>query len=196
MAIAASHGLEIVAVDSRLVYRGLDIGTAKPRADARARVPHHMIDLVSPGDTYDAMRYASDAHAAIAAIRSRGREPLVEGGTGFYLQALLGPDLDGPGPDAGFRRELLERAAARGSGWLHEELVRVDPATAARLHPRDTSRLVRALEIAHRTGRPASELRREAGARRRSLEARIVVITRPRHELNRRIAERWEAMVR
>lgn len=194
--IAQTFGMEIVLCDSRVVYRRLDIGTAKADEGARARVPHHMLDLVDPRDAYDAARYAADAAAVIDGIRARGNLPLVEGGTGFYLRSLLlASGLDGPGADPGFRRAILEEAAAHPPGWLHAELRRVDPASAARLHAADTFRVVRALEITRATGRPASETRTGLDPSRMRYDARVVAVTRPRPELDRRIDTRWRGML-
>lgn len=186
-------GGEIVVADSRQVYRGIEIGTAKPTAEERVRVPHHLIDEVDVGCLYSAGHWARDARRAIARIRSRGGLPIVCGGTGFYLQALA-DGLDPIAEDA----DPTERAAARArvaaipAQVRHGELVRLDPASAARLHPHDLQRVGRALEVRFLTGRPLSELQTGGGERLPHVAVRL---HRPRAELRRRIAKRLEAML-
>src|SRR6185295_18541391 len=127
------------------VYRGLDIGSAKPSPEERRRVPHHLIDVVDPGQEFSAARYAALARAALAGVRSRGRVPLVVGGTGLYLRALLVGLFEGPSRDAELRRRLEGIAERRGDARLHRLLARVDPRAAARIPPRDRVRVIRAL---------------------------------------------------
>ncbi len=148
--------VEIVSVDSAQVYRGMDIGTAKPDAAERARMPHHLIDVLEPQQSYSAARFVRDATAAAEAIRARGRLPLLVGGTMLYFKALR-DGLDAmPAADVALRAQLDARAAAEGWPALHAELQRVDPATAARLAPNDAQRIQRALEVWLATGRPLS----------------------------------------
>jgi tRNA dimethylallyltransferase len=174
VALAGDWPLEAVSVDSRQVYRRMDIGTGKPTAAERARLPHHLLDVAEPDEPYDAARFARDAAAAIAGIHARGRRPVLVGGTGLYLRALLHGLSPLPPADLALRRRLRTEAAARGPAVLHTRLAELDPATAARLHPRDLIRVTRALEIVQLTGRPVSTLR---GARRRVVTTPYRVIT-------------------
>jgi len=187
--------VEIVSVDSAQIYRGMDIGTAKPDAAARARVTHHLVDLIDPDQSYSAARFRADALAAIAGIRSRGRIPLLVGGTMLYFKALREGLSRLPQADARLRKELDERAAAAGWPALHAELARVDAATAARLSTTDSQRIQRALEVFHISGTPLSALQ---GARQ-SDDApdfvAIALVPSDRAELHRRIADRFDAML-
>jgi tRNA dimethylallyltransferase len=187
--------VEIISVDSAQVYRGMDIGTAKPDAAARARVAHHLVDLIDPDQSYSAARFRVDALAAIAGIRSRGRIPLLVGGTMLYFKALREGLSRLPQADARLRKELDERAAAAGWPALHAELARVDPVTAARLSTTDSQRIQRALEVFYVSGTPLSALQ---GARR-SDDApdflAIALVPSDRAELHRRIADRFDAML-
>src|SRR5512137_944631 len=168
LALAERFAVEIVSVDSAQVYRGMDIGTAKPDAATRARVPHHLVDILDPTEAYSAARFRADALSAIAAIRGRGRVPLLVGGTMLYFKALAAGLSDLPPADAAVRAGLDARAAAAGWPALHAELARVDPATAARLAPADAQRIQRALEVWYASGRPLSSFhaRRAEGAAR------------------------------
>jgi tRNA dimethylallyltransferase len=160
LAIAARHPVEIVSVDSALVYRGMDIGTAKPSADERARVPHHLIDLLDPTESYSAARFVADVRRLAAQIAARGRTPLLVGGTMLYFKALF-DGLDAmPESDPAVRAALDAEAAQRGWPALHAELARIDPVTAARLPPGDAQRIQRALEVFRITGRPLSAFHR------------------------------------
>jgi tRNA dimethylallyltransferase len=152
VALAARMPIEVVSADSRQVYRGMDVATGKPTAEERAAVPHHLIDIVDPDDTYDAARFARDARAAIDAIRARGRLPVVVGGTGFYIRALL-RGLDPAAPaDPEFRAELTAIAAHQGRQALHARLAEAAPTVARRLHPNDHVRVIRALELVRAGG--------------------------------------------
>ena len=157
MAIAAVLPVEIVSVDSALVYRGMDIGTAKPSAAERAAVPHHLIDVIEPTEAYSAARFVGDATRLIGEIRARGRLPLLVGGTMLYFKALF-DGLDAmPAADRTVRAELDAKAAREGEFALYEELKVVDPVTAARLPPGDTQRIQRALEVYRVSGKPMSQ---------------------------------------
>jgi tRNA dimethylallyltransferase len=158
LALAARFPFEIVNADSLQVYRGMDIGSAKPSPEERAQVPHHLVDVADPDEAYNAGRFVAEADAAIAGIRSRGRIPLVVGGTGMYIRSLL-RGLDDLPADEGVRKTLAGRWDAEGGGALYAELLRDDPASAARIHPSDRLRVLRALEIAAVAGKPASALR-------------------------------------
>jgi tRNA dimethylallyltransferase len=196
--LALRFGGEIINADSMQVYRGMDIGTAKPSAAERARVPHHLLDVVAPDEPYHAARYAADAAAAIAAIRSRGRVPFLVGGTGLYIRAALYGLTTGVGRNKIFR-DALEAEHARAQragdpGRLHRRLAEIDPESARRLHPNDRVRIVRALEIHAATGRSASDVFRERVASAR-YQALYLALDPGREELARRIDLRCEAMI-
>ncbi len=207
LAFAQRRPVEIISVDSALVYRGMDIGTAKPTPAERAAVPHHLVDILDPREAYSAARFAADARRLIAEVRARGRLPLLVGGTMLYLKALREGIDEMPPADPAVRRELDEAAAAQGWPALHAELARVDPATAARLAPGDAQRIQRALEVWRVTGRPLSHWhRRDAQAGGRGHGTRLpglgdalpVVSLEPgdRAWLHARIASRFEQMLR
>ena len=148
---------EIVSCDSVAVYRGLEIGSAKPSAEQRIEVPHHLLDIVDPDAFYTAGDYSRDARAAIAAITSRSRLPIITGGTGLYLRALLQGLFPGPQRSVALRDRLLRKAEARGPLYLHRILERLDPASAARIHARDVPKIVRAIEVTLAGSRPMTE---------------------------------------
>ncbi|MCC8189435.1 MAG: tRNA (adenosine(37)-N6)-dimethylallyltransferase MiaA [Planctomycetes bacterium] len=156
LACASRIGAEIVSVDSMKVYRGLDIATAKAGAEERTRVRHHCLDLVAPTDTFSAADFVAAAERAIADIVSRGRVPLLSGGTALYYRALLEGLFDGPGAEPEVRARLEARAAEVGGEVLHRELAGIDPEAAAKIHPADIRRLVRALEVTTLTGQGIS----------------------------------------
>jgi len=152
--------LEIVSVDSALVYRGLDIGTAKPPIEVRNRIPHHLIDLCDPAETYSAGQFVADAQARIGEIQARGRTPMLVGGTMLYLRALFRGIAVLPKASVELRESIDRRAAVEGWAALHQELARLDPEAAARIHRNDPQRIQRALEVYYTTGRSISELQR------------------------------------
>ncbi|AOZ00713.1 tRNA (adenosine(37)-N6)-dimethylallyltransferase MiaA [Cupriavidus sp. USMAHM13] len=201
LALAARAPLEIVSLDSALVYRGMDIGTAKPSAAELATVPHHLIDIIDPVDSYSAAQFVADAERLIGEIRARGREPLIVGGTMLYYKALTQGLNELPQADAAVRAELDALAAARGWPALHAMLAEVDPVTAARLAPNDAQRIQRALEIHRLSGQPMSALlARQAEGRTfaGSAGARFRVIALEpgdRAVLHARIATRFDAML-
>lgn len=192
-------GGEIVSVDSALVYRGLDIGAAKPDAAERAAVPHHLVDVRDPWEAYSAADFAQDARAAALAIAERGRVPILAGGTGLYFRALLHGLSDMPGADPEVRAEIAAEAAAEGWAALHARLAAVDPAAAARIHATDAQRIQRALEVHRLTGRPISEWQADgtapAAARLPLRVLRLVLAPRDRGELHARIERRFDAML-
>jgi tRNA dimethylallyltransferase len=195
LAVALSRRLsgEILNADSQQVYRGLDVGTAKPTAEERAAVRHHLLDLVDPGEDMDAARWVALADAALADVTGRGRLPIVVGGTGLYLRALLHGVVAAPGRDPELRARLEAEAAELGRAALHTRLRAVDPAAAARIGENDLVRVIRAIEIAA-GGRTASELR---GAHRFAEDrhpAEIVALDPPRPDLHARIDARVRAM--
>ena len=155
--LAARVGAEIVALDSMTVYRGMDVGTAKPTADERARVPHHLTDVLDPWESPTVAWWLGRAEEACREITARGKRPLFVGGTPFYLKALLHGLFPGPPGDAELRRALEEEAERDGVAALHARLTAVDPKTAGRLHPNDVRRVVRALEVHALTGKPISD---------------------------------------
>ena len=196
-AIARRTPAEIVSVDSAQVYRGMDIGTAKPDAAARSHVPHHLIDIVDPTEAYSAARFRADAIRAIAGIRARGVVPLVVGGTMLYFKALTEGLSALPAADPAVRARISARAASAGWPALHAELARIDPPTAARLEPTDAQRIQRALEVCELAGRPLSELFQGAREARDALGPAIAValIPQDRAALHARIAQRFDAML-
>jgi tRNA dimethylallyltransferase len=155
--LAAELPIEIVSVDSAQVFRGMDIGTAKPSQAIRAGVPHHLIDIRDPAERYSAGEFARDAREAVAAIQRRGRLPVLVGGTLLYLRALLRGMAELPARSPQLRSELEAQAAAQGWAGLHAELARVDPKAAAKIHRNDPQRIQRALEVYRLTGRPISD---------------------------------------
>jgi len=193
--LAARLPLEIVSVDSAQVYRGLDIGTAKPSAAERRRVRHHLIDLLDPTESYSAGRFRADAIAAVEDILARGRIPLLAGGTMLYYRALAA-GLDAlPQADPQLRAEIERDAAQRGWPALHAELAAVDAKSAARIMPGDAQRIQRALEVWRLTGKPLSE-QQSGRAPALSFTLRsFAVVPQDRAVLHRRIAERFDAML-
>lgn len=193
--LAASLPLEVVSVDSALVYRGLDIGTAKPDADTRARVPHHLIDIVEPEQPYSAGRFRDDALAAMAAIIGRGRVPLLVGGTMMYFRALDGGLGPMPPADPAVRAALEAELRERGPAALHADLAGVDPRAAARIHANDPQRIQRALEVYRISGRPISAFH---GGFAHALDYRVlrlVVAPEDRARLHTRIERRFHDML-
>jgi tRNA dimethylallyltransferase len=194
LALAARIGAEIISLDSMAVYRGMDIGTAKPSNEERQRVPHHLVDVIEPSEEFSIAQYLDAAASAIHEIRSRGREVLFVGGTPLYLKALLRGLFEGPAADWPRRRELEDIARQCGSEHLHRQLAQSDPAAAQRLHPNDTRRLVRAIEVFEKTGRPISELQDQFQTGRTAEACRVFVLDWPRDELQRRIDRRVDEM--
>jgi tRNA dimethylallyltransferase len=195
LAIARLRPVEIVSVDSALVYRGMDIGTAKPSAAERAEVPHHLIDIRDPREPYSAAAFVADARRLIAEIRARGRLPLLVGGTMLYFKALA-DGLDAmPAADPEVRRRLEAEAAAEGWPAMHARLAQVDPATAARLAPNDSQRIQRALEVWRTSGQPLSSFHAAQGGSGLPPIALFSLEPTERAWLHRRIAERFDAML-
>lgn len=182
--------VELVSADSMQVYRGMDIGTAKPTARQRAEAPHHLIDIREPTDAFSVDEWLGLAEGAIAEIRSRGRLPVVVGGSLLHVRALLEGLFEGPAPDPALRDALR----ALGPEARRAELERADPAAAARIHPNDERRTIRALEVHRTTGRPISEMQSQWGAGRSREDALVVRIEWPTEALNRRINARVRAM--
>ena len=194
---AQQLGGEIVSVDSALVYRGLDIGSAKPDAAERARAPHHLLDLRDPWQAYSAADFARHARTAIDGILARGRLPILAGGTGLYFRALLRGLSPMPEADPQVRAAIAAEAGERGWAAMHAELARIDPDAAARIKPGDPQRIQRALEVFRLSGRPISRWQHEAPASAR-LPVRVlklVVAPGRRDVLHARIAARFDAML-
>jgi tRNA dimethylallyltransferase len=192
--LAQRIGGEIVSLDSMAVYRGMNIGTAKPTEADRQLVPHHLIDIVDPWDDFSVAQYLDAAGDAVREIRARNRRPLFVGGTPLYLKALLRGLFSGPAADWDLRRQLAEVARQSGSVELHRRLAAADPPAAAKLHPNDVRRLIRALEVFHHTGRPISEQQRQFDKPLTGEPAWVFVLDWPREQLNRRIDDRVEAI--
>jgi len=195
LALCERLDAEIVSVDSAQVYRGMDIGTAKPDAATRARVPHHLIDLCDPAEAYSAARFRDDALRAIAEIRARGRIPLLVGGTMLYFRALQQGLGDLPPADPAFRARLAEDARREGWPALHARLARLDPDSAARLHPNDAQRIQRALEIVELGGAPVAQLQAARGAGLAPPVVKLAVNPPDRALLHERIRARFAAMM-
>jgi len=193
--LAESAPVEIVSVDSALVYRGLDIGTAKPARELRERVPHHLIDICEPTESYSAGRFVPDAVAAVRDVHARRRVPLLVGGTMLYLRSLLHGLAPLPQADSRLRAELDARAARQGWPALHAELARLDPEAAARVAPTDSQRIQRALEVCYNTGRPISELQRATVSPLAGRRVHYWMLAPPRAVLHERIQRRFEAMM-
>lgn len=193
--LAGRFGGEIISADSMQVYRHLDIGTAKPSPEERALAPHHLIDVVDPDEEFNAAMFVEQADAAIRGLQKSRKGIFVVGGTGLYLNALLGGLLQAPGADGRLRDSYKEAAARYGSGYLHERLKRIDPAAAAGIHPNDLVRTIRALEVIERTGQSIVAIREEHRFERRSYEYIKIGLTIDRALLYERINTRVEGMV-
>lgn len=194
--IAQRYGGEIVSVDSALVYRGLDIGAAKPDAAERGGIPHHLIDTHDPWQPCSAAEYAQLARQAIDSIVSRARLPVLAGGTGLYFQALFGGLAPMPAADAAIRAELQAQADQVGWPALHARLAQIDPIAAARIHPTDPQRIQRALEVHRLTGRPISHWQQQAASQRLPVRLlKLVLAPTDRALLHARIAQRFDAML-
>jgi tRNA dimethylallyltransferase len=198
LTLAEEFGCEIIGVDSMQIYRYMDIGTAKPSLAERGRVPHYLIDYVMPDEEFSASRFVSDCREAIREIRAKGRMPMLVGGTGLYFNALENGIFTMPEIDQTFRHDLQKELESRGREALVEEIERTDPHSAARIHPNDTYRLLRALEIVRATGKPWSQFIAEhQGQKRGGAKATIIKIglNRDRDELYQRIDQRVGTMI-
>ncbi|MDY0004647.1 MAG: tRNA (adenosine(37)-N6)-dimethylallyltransferase MiaA [Polyangia bacterium] len=193
--ISGELGGEIVSADAVQIYKGLDIGSAKPTAEERAAAPHHLLDIVEPTEVFSAARYVQEADRAIADIRGRGLLPVVTGGCGLYIRALLYGLCPAPPANPALRAALLAEEEQLGAGHLHRRLAAVDPIAAARLHPSDLVRVVRALEVQTLTGVPISERQASHGFENPRYEALIWGIDPGREVLHTRIEARVGDMV-
>lgn len=196
MALAERWPIEIITVDSATIYRGMDIGTAKPSAEERARIPHHLLDIRDPAESYSAAEFRTDALSLIAAIEARGNRPVLCGGTMLYYKALREGLDDLPPADPAIRAELDEQAAAIGWPAMHARLAEIDPKTASRLAPNDSQRIQRALEIHRISGKPMSSLLGKHQAANESSQY-VTVSLEPsdRLALHARIAQRYRQML-
>ena len=192
--LARRLNAEIVSLDSMCVYRRMDVGTAKPTAAERASVPHHMIDVVDPAEEFSVAQYLETAQRVAEEIKARGKQVLFVGGTALYLKALLRGLFSGPPADWKLRQELEEIARVEGREALHRRLAEVDAAAAAKLHPNDVRRVIRALEVHATTGVPISQLQQQFDQGRAAAECRVFVLDWPREELDERIRRRVDAM--
>jgi tRNA dimethylallyltransferase len=192
--LAERISAEIVSMDSMALYRRMDIGTAKPTAPQRSRATHHLIDLIEPHEEYSLAQYLDAAGRCAAEIAGRGRQVLFVGGTPLYLKGLLRGIFQGPPADWELRHQLAESAKHHGGRWLHEMLAAVDPTAAARLHPNDLRRLIRAIEVYKKTGRPISELQQQFEVGRSAADCRVFVLDWPKAELHARIERRVHEM--
>jgi tRNA dimethylallyltransferase len=186
---------EVISVDSALVYRGLDIGAAKPDARERGGVPHHLIDVRDPHEAYSAAEFARDALSAMQELAARGRVPVLAGGTGLYFRALLDGMSPMPAADPGLRAALRARGEAEGWATLHRELARVDPVAAARIHATDPQRITRALEVHAVSGRAISDWQGAPRARFPFRVLKLVLAPADRAVLHARIVARFDAML-
>lgn len=196
LALAAAFPIEVVSVDSAQVYRGMDVGTAKPSVSERDRVPHHLIDIIDPTESYSAARFRADALHLMKEIAARGRIPVLAGGTMLYFKALREGLSELPDSDERVREEIDAQAAERGWPALHAELAGVDPETAARLKPNDAQRIQRALEVFSVTGTPMSQLlgrKKRAALPFRLIE--LALVPSDRGALHRRIEARFDEML-
>lgn len=194
--LATQYNAEIVSADSRQVYRHLDIGTAKPTRQERTAAVHHLLDVVNPDEPFDAACFRNLALAAIQDIRDREKHVFIVGGTGLYVRALLRGLFPSPPADVALRTHLQQQKRDSGAGFLHEWLERVDPDAAKRIHPNDTVRLIRALEVFLVSGTQISQWQQEHGFRERPFDTLLVGLALDRATLHQRIAQRCHHMVR
>jgi tRNA dimethylallyltransferase len=192
--LARRIGAEIISLDSMALYRGLDIGTAKPTPAERQAIPHHLVDILDPHEEYSLAQYLQRAEAAAREIRSRGRAVLFVGGTPLYLKGLLRGIFEGPPADPQLRHSLQEEARRGLPGHLHGKVAEIDPQAAARLHPNDTRRLIRALEVYAKTGIPISRWQQQFDVGRTADACRVAVLDWPKEILHERIEARVDAM--
>ncbi len=192
--LASRLGGEIVSLDSMAVYRGLDIGTAKPSSDDRQRVPHHLLDIVDIDEEFSLAQYVEQATTTALDILDRGRAVVFVGGTPLYLKAMLRGIFEGPPADWDLRHRWQFESQQHDDDWLHAKVAEIDPASARKLHARDTRRLIRVLEVFAKTGRPMSELQQQFDRARSASDCRVFVLDWPREVLFRRIDERVDRM--
>ncbi len=195
MKVAERLGGELVSVDSVQIYRGLDIGTAKPGPEERARIPHHLVDELDPDEECNVADFVERALEAIRDIRGRGRPAIAVGGTNLYVRVLVHGIFDAPPPDEEIRARHRREAEEHGRAHLHERLAEIDPELAHRIHPNDLVRISRGLEVWELTGKPLSEHQREHAFKTPNVDALKVALNRPREELYERINRRVDRML-
>lgn len=193
--LAQAFGGQIVGADSMQIYRRMDIGTAKPTPEEKAAVTHHLVDIIDPDQPFDAAQYGEQAHRTILGMIRENIVPFVVGGTGLYIRSLIYGLFDAHRPDDGLRRGLKAQAARDGAPAMHRRLAERDPQAAARIHPNDAFRIVRALEVIESTGRSMSAHHQAHGFRRARCEALSIGLTLPRAQLYARIDRRVDAML-
>lgn len=195
LALADQYPVEIISVDSALVYKGMDIGTAKPSPELLTKFPHHLVDILDPTEAYSAGKFRDDALALMDDITARGNVPLLVGGTMLYFKALQQGMSDLPTADLEIRAKLDAQAKQHGLAYLHERLAEIDPVSAARIHVNDPQRLQRALEVYQLTGKSLTELTAEKGESLAYNVTKIIVAPFQRKILHQRIADRYHKMV-
>jgi tRNA dimethylallyltransferase len=193
--LAASMGAEIISIDSMKVYRGMDIGTAKPPLEKRQKVPYHLIDVADPWQSFSVSRFLELSEEAIGDIQSRGRPVIGAGGTAMYVKNMLYGLFEGPGSDQELRKRLKDRYAAEGGLMLHRELEAVDPEAAQRIHPNDERRIVRALEVYQLSGRPISSFQTQFSAPQPDPRWQVIGVRREKEAESRRINARVKKMI-
>jgi tRNA dimethylallyltransferase len=200
--LAQSLGAEIISIDSMKVYRRLDIGTAKPPLEVRRRIKYHLIDIVEPSDSFSVGAFRDAALHAVEQIKSRGKKIIAVGGTALYIKALLYGLFEGPGTDRQIRTELQQREQTEGLAGLHQELTKIDPLAAERIHPNDSKRIIRALEVYKLTGKPISNFQQQWDKNNTQYAIRntindwtIIGLRREKAEENKRINSRVKKMI-
>ena len=195
IALAEELEAEIISLDSMAVFRELDIGTAKPTDDERMMVPHHMIDVVDPSEDYSLAEYVTGAYEKIRDIKRRGKKVLFVGGTGLYLKAMLRGIFAGPPADPDLRKLLYEQSQNAPADFLHKELKKIDPVSAENLHPNDTKRLIRAIEVYRNSGKPISEWQKQFEQPAPQSRCKVIVLDWPREILYDRVNRRVDHMM-
>lgn len=193
--VAERLGGEIVSADSMAIYKGMEVATAKPSPQQRQRVPHHLIDIVTPDQLFTVADYRRRAIEVIQDIRKRGKIPLVVGGTRLYIKALTSGFFPGPGSDPSLRQTLEKVAQEKGSPYLHQKLGEVDPEAANRLHPNDRKRIIRALEVYYLTGQPISKLQEASQQQEPLCQGPLIALVRDRSRIYERINQRVDQMI-
>ncbi|MFZ2146895.1 MAG: tRNA (adenosine(37)-N6)-dimethylallyltransferase MiaA [Sedimentisphaerales bacterium] len=193
--LAQSLGAEIISIDSMKVYRRMDIGTAKPPAEARQRIKYHLIDIVEPSDSFSVAAFLDAALQAMEQIKGRNKPIITVGGTALYIKALLYGLFEGPGTNQQIRAELKARAEAEGLGELHSELTNIDPVAAERINPNDSKRIIRALEVYQLTGKPISSLQKQWDRRDTQHDWTIIGLQREKTDTSGRINKRVKKMI-
>ena len=193
--LAESMGAEIISIDSMKVYRRMDVGTAKPPKEARAALKYHLIDVVEPSDSFSVGAFLELAYKAIEQIKSRKKPIIAVGGTALYMKALLYGLFEGPGTNKQIRVELRAQAQAEGLAQLYHELTKIDPVAASRISPKDSKRIIRALEVYKTTGKPISSLQKQFNAEKPARDWTIIGLRREKTDANSRISRRVKRMI-